>query len=116
MKIPQPIPSLLRKRRSSFSESAPPSALCFSKFALPSEACHPERSEGSHLTDEPRLEATLPPLLPLPPIPPLPHSTTASASISTSISGAISLLTSTILVAGRTSPKHSPPAPPPFSH
>src|SRR5713226_2584091 len=42
--------------------------------------------------------------------------TTASASISTSISGAISLLTSTMLVAGRISPKNSPCARPTFSH
>src|SRR5260370_15136847 len=41
---------------------------------------------------------------------------TASASISTSISGAISLLTSTMLVAGRISPKNSPCALPTFSH
>ena len=44
------------------------------------------------------------------------YSTTASASISTSISGEISLLTSTMLVAGRISPKNSPWARPAFSH
>jgi hypothetical protein len=42
-------------------------------------------------------------------------STTASASISTSISGEISLLISTMLVAGRIVPKYSPCARPTFS-
>jgi len=40
----------------------------------------------------------------------------ASASISTSISGEISLLISTMLVAGRIAPKYSPCARPTFSH
>ncbi len=44
------------------------------------------------------------------------HSITASASISTSISGEINLLTSTMLVAGRIAPKNSPCARPIFSH
>ena len=43
------------------------------------------------------------------------HSNTASASISTSISGEINLLTSTMLVAGRIAPKNSPCARPIFS-
>src|SRR5207245_8069576 len=41
---------------------------------------------------------------------------TASASISTSISGEISLLTSIIVIAGRIAPKNSPWALPTFSH
>src|SRR5258708_35924152 len=41
---------------------------------------------------------------------------TASASISTSISGEIRLLTCTMLVAGRIAPKNSPCARPTFSH
>jgi hypothetical protein len=44
------------------------------------------------------------------------HSNTASVSISTSISGEISLLTSTMLVAGRIAAKNSPCARPIFSH
>src|SRR5258708_27449564 len=46
MKIPKPIENLLEKHSHRYG---------FSKFAPPSDACHPERSEGSQLTDEPRL-------------------------------------------------------------